>query len=668
VWGSAARVAISQWVLSSLENGSILAGYRIEEVVARGGMGVVYRATQLALDRSVALKVIAPEIAQDREFRDRFQRESRLAASIDHPNVIPVHEAGEAQGMLYITMRLVDGIDLGRMVNRLGPFDRERAVRIVAQVASALDAAHARGLVHRDVKPANTLVTGTDHVYLTDFGLTKQIGSDSALTQTGQVLGTVNYSAPEQIGGGDVDARTDVYALACVAFQVLTARLPFERDTPVAMLWAHTNDPPPALRDFDPQLGAADDVLKRGLAKSPDDRFQSAGDFGRALEAALSGSAPPPPERIVAIGDAAPDDATVARREQTSPTRQFVGHGTPTNVAQMPPTTVQPGRRRRWLVPLVLGLLAVAAVTAAVVLLGGGGSVDEPGDALSAKTLSVTPIRVGGTPSGVAVGAGGVWITDNAGGTVRKLNARTGAPEGDPIRVGESPRSVVTGEGFVWVVSSGENNQLTRVDPDSGEVSGQPIDVGFNAGEVTTGDGAVWVADAGEDRVLRIDPRSNRVVARIDVQAGVGGDIAVGSGFVWVAGKSAEPALSQIETSNNRVVPGEGDFDGDIAVGEGFGWSYNPGGFVARIDPKTKLERGRAALEDSAGGEVEVGAGAVWALDEANGRLWRIDPRTGRVRGSATQVQAEPDSGLAIGPDAAWVTQPSSDTVVRIGF
>jgi streptogramin lyase len=451
-----------------------------------------------------------------------------------------------------------------------------------------------------------------------------------------------------------------------VAFQVLTARLPFERDTPVATMWAHTNDPPPDLKDYKPELAAADEALKRGLAKSPDVRYQSAGDFVRALDAALSGSAPPP-ERSVAVGDAAPE-GTTATRALSAPTTPFAGPDTPT-AARTPATTApDPGRRRpRWLVPFVIGLLLITASAVALFLVAGdGGEDDGSGDALSARTLSVTPIRVGGTPQGIAVGEGGVWFADNAAGTVRKLDAESGEPQGDPIRVGESPKSVVTGEGYVWVVSTGDN-QLTRVDPDAGEVSGQPIDVGYSVGEVNTGDGAVWVADTGEDKVLRIDPKSNRVVAEIDVPSGVGGNIAVGDGLVWVAGKSFEPALTLIETKTNRVVPGQADFDGDIAAGEGFGWSFNSEPFVARIDPKTKEERGRATFEGS-GGEVEVGAGAVWALDESNGRLWRIDPKTARVRGSSTPVQAESDSTLAIGPDAAWVTQPSADTVVRIGF
>src|SRR5918996_1799318 len=184
-----------------LAPGTVFAGYRIEGMIGRGGMGVVYRATQLALDRRVALKLVAPELAQDGEFRERFKRESRMAASIDHPNVIPVYEAGEAEGALYISMRYVDGVDLHYLIERNGRVEYARAVHLIEQVAYALDAAHERGLVHRDIKPANILVSRNaqhEHVYLTDFGLTRDLAAGDALTKSGIFVGTIDYAAPEQ--------------------------------------------------------------------------------------------------------------------------------------------------------------------------------------------------------------------------------------------------------------------------------------------------------------------------------------------------------------------------------------------------------------------------------------------------------------------------------------
>ncbi|MGH2762817.1 MAG: serine/threonine-protein kinase, partial [Thermoleophilaceae bacterium] len=280
----------------SLSPGTVFAGYRIEGIAGRGGMGVVYRATQLALERPVALKLVAPELAEDAEFRERFKRESRLAASIDHPNVITIHEAGEAQGLLYISMRYVEGTDLGALIAQEGPLDPDRAARVVAQVAAALDAAHSRGLVHRDIKPANVLMErrgGDEHAYLTDFGLTKRSDARSELTRTGQWVGTLDYASPEQIAGGSVDARADVYALGCVLYKALAGSAPFGERDDVAKLYAHVNEEPTPVTERRPEIpGELDRVVRRALAKSPDERFASAGDLGRAARAAADGRAP----------------------------------------------------------------------------------------------------------------------------------------------------------------------------------------------------------------------------------------------------------------------------------------------------------------------------------------------------------------------------------------
>src|SRR3954452_15693882 len=213
-----------------LPAGSEIAGYRIECVAGRGGMGVLYRATDVTLRRSVALKVIASELSGDEGFRTRFQRESRVAASIRHPNVITVFRAGEDGGLLYIATEFIEGTDLKALIGERGRLEPRLAADLAAQVAAALDAAHAKALVHRDVKPANILIAvedGRERAYLTDFGLTKSTGSETAMTETGMFLGTIDYAAPEQISGGTVDARTDVYALGCVLFHMLTGRLPY---------------------------------------------------------------------------------------------------------------------------------------------------------------------------------------------------------------------------------------------------------------------------------------------------------------------------------------------------------------------------------------------------------------------------------------------------------
>ncbi|MCX5000003.1 serine/threonine-protein kinase [Streptomyces longwoodensis] len=276
--------------------GRQVAGYRIEGELGRGGMAVVYRARDLRLDRTVALKLLAPELARNDTFRRRFTHESRVAAAIDHPHIVPIFEAGETDGVLYIAMRYVEGSDLRHLLDRKGPLPLPTAVRIAAQVASALDAAHEHGLVHRDVKPGNILVArGTDsdhpeHVYLTDFGLTKKSLSLTGFTTVGQFVGTLDYVAPEQISGKPVDARCDVYGFACVVYECLAGHPPFRRDDDMALLWAHQYDDPPPPTASRPGLPAGvDAVFGRALAKTPEARHDTCLAFVAELRAAGRG-------------------------------------------------------------------------------------------------------------------------------------------------------------------------------------------------------------------------------------------------------------------------------------------------------------------------------------------------------------------------------------------
>jgi len=279
---------------SDLGFGSRIAGYRLEEQIGQGGMAVVYRAYDARLDRRVALKILAPGLAQDDAFRRRFIRESRAAAAVDHPNIIPVFDAGESNGVLFIAMRFIHGGDVRRLLDALGPLPPARVADIISQVASALDAAHARGLVHRDVKPGNILLDQAagsghqDHVYLSDFGLSKQALAQTALTSQGQFLGTLDYIAPEQVEGHGVDGRADLYALACAAFELLSGAPPFRRGEGLAVVWAKLSEPPPPLTERRPDLPATvDEVMSRALAKDPADRFARCGEFAAALREGL---------------------------------------------------------------------------------------------------------------------------------------------------------------------------------------------------------------------------------------------------------------------------------------------------------------------------------------------------------------------------------------------
>jgi serine/threonine protein kinase len=273
--------------------GSTLGQYRLTEVLGRGGMGVVYRAQDLRLERSVALKLLSGALSDDVRFRKRFLRESRLAASTEHPGIVPIYDAGEIDGLLYIAMRYVEGSDLARLLREEGALEPERAVDLVAQLAAALDAAHEHGLVHRDVKPSNALIGANgahESVYLVDFGITEDLQSSERLTETG-MLGTGAYLAPERIRGERVDGRADVYSLGCVLFECLTGEVPFPRSSEVAELYAHLEDEPPRVSDRRPGLPAElDAVVRRALAKDPDDRWQTGAELAEAARAALPSS------------------------------------------------------------------------------------------------------------------------------------------------------------------------------------------------------------------------------------------------------------------------------------------------------------------------------------------------------------------------------------------
>ncbi|HEX6153107.1 MAG TPA: serine/threonine-protein kinase [Solirubrobacterales bacterium] len=374
---------------SELSDGDEFAGYRIERRLGRGGMGILYLALEPGLQRRVALKLIAPEVATDAVFARRFAEESRIAASIEHPNVVPIYAAGEEGGVPWIAMRYVAGSDLGRRLAREGPLDPAEAVALIAQVGNGLDAIHAAGLVHRDVKPANVLLSdepSSAHAYITDFGVARNIATESGLTQTGRFVGTLDYVAPEQISGEQIDARADVYALGCLLFKLLTGEVPFPREGEAARLYAHLNDPPPAPSLYATAVPMAlDDVVVRAMAKPPGDRYLSAGDLGRAAQAALSGTGVAVPERTVATGAAATREREVpageppAETAKTLPEEGFSRSREPSGESRP---------NRRLLLGGGLALIAAAAV-AAVLALGGNG--DGSGGETTGETTTPAP-------------------------------------------------------------------------------------------------------------------------------------------------------------------------------------------------------------------------------------------------------------------------------------
>jgi serine/threonine protein kinase len=400
---------------AELSDGDEFAGYRIERRLGRGGMGILYLAVEPGLERRVALKLIAPEAASDEVFARRFGEESRIAASIEHPNVVPIYAAGEEDGIPYIAMRYVAGSDLGRRISRDGRLAPERAVALIAQIGNGLDAIHAAGLIHRDVKPANVLLSGeegAEHAYITDFGVARNVSTQSGLTQTGRFVGTLDYVAPEQISGEAIDARVDVYALGCLLFKLLTGEVPFPREGEAARLYAHLNDPPPAPSLYVPAVPMAlDDVVIRAMSKQPGDRFPSAGDLGRAAQAAFSGTTVAIAEHTVATGAAATVESDVVPRP---------GPTGPSVPEPVPPTTATrrdasdidhsgvgsksdavsgggAGGRKRLLIGGALAAVA-AVVVLVIVLSSSGGGGDGRGSANAADTTVTTTSTDGKEP------------------------------------------------------------------------------------------------------------------------------------------------------------------------------------------------------------------------------------------------------------------------------
>ena len=631
--------------------GLVVGGYRIDAVAGRGGMGVVYRATQLALDRTVALKLLAPSLADDEAFRDRFQRESKLLASIDHPNVVTVHEAGEHDGRLFIAMRYVVGTDLGAVLEHEGALDPERATELIRQVAAALDAAHARGLIHRDVKPANVLIEvrdGREHAFLSDFGLTRVVGSTAGgLTATGQFVGTLDYIAPEQVMGGPVDARVDVYSLGCVLYTVLAGRVPFERDTEVAKIFAHVNARPPPLSEYTPQLPPGlESVVERAMEKQPDDRFPSAGDLARAAVAATAGAEPRAAGRTAAGAEAA-----ASRR---------VGRGA----------------------LILAAAAATGAVALALVLLAGGGTEQEDpaptggggGDALSAE-LRPQFIPVSGGPTTVAVGAGAAWVANRRSGTVTPIDPRTGE-RGEPVFVGRRPGGIaVAGRTVLVMVEDGR--ALARLDATTREVPGSTVPGEYlSGGDLVSGEGGVWAAmSSGE--IGEVDPGSGSVLHTVAIpDPGSDGRLTVGGGAVWVIASRPDrsfivPVDTRSYEAQQRIDLGRGSIAAGLTFAEGALWVVDVGrNILLRVDPADgRVERSARAEETGLStDDLAAGGGALWVATADPDRMLRFDPEDGTLAGPLTQLRRSADSELAVGLGSAFLTDPERDTVVRFAY
>jgi ABC-type transport system substrate-binding protein/predicted Ser/Thr protein kinase len=528
-----------------LETGSVVAGYRVSRLLGRGATGAVYLAED-AERRPVALKVLIPELAQNARFRERFLRESQIAAGLDEPHIVPTLAVGSDDGTLYLAMRFIDGLDLRAILKREGPLTPERAVELIRQVAGALDAAHALGLVHRDVKPGNVLVSSTDaaeRAYLCDFGLAKHVASVDSLTGERAFVGTIAYISPEQIEGEAVDGRADVYSLGCMLFECLTGQAPFEREREIATVYAHMNEPPPCPSDVRPGLPEGfDAVIAKALAKAPGDRFGSCGELAAASRAALRGelfrrrrprrvlaagavvailAAAAAAAGIVLNGDAGKSTRgkTAAPRLRIAPKTLGVIDATSHAVIARLPFASQPwdvvfDARRAW------------------VLLGDQRRVARV-DLTSRKVLSSTKLPF--PPGGITTGDGAAWVTQDDGPGLVRIDAATGRiVKRFSVQVRgtrqSSPTGIAFGAGSVWVARGPET---VRVNPASGLVM-RRIATPLAATLVVFAHGAVWVASAEDGRVMKIDPAIDKVAASTLLHATIT-DMTVGNGSVWVA-------------------------------------------------------------------------------------------------------------------------------------
>ena len=642
--------------MTQLAPGSLIAGYRIDGVVGRGGMGVVYRAVQLGLDRVVALKVIAPELVDDDAVRERFLAEARAAAGVDHPNVIPVHEAGEDGGVAFIAMRFVAGSDLRSLVRARGALDVAEAVRVVAQAGAALDAIHRAGFVHRDVKPANLLVNPDGHVYLTDFGLVKEILSHSGATRTGHWVGTLDYVAPEQIRGGSVDARTDVYALGGVLHFALTGRVPFERHGEEAKLWAQLSAPPPVPSELRPELPAAfDAVIARAMAKAADERFPSAGDLALASLAAASGTLPTEPERIVARGAAAP---LVPGLE----------YSTRTAAGPVPPRS-RSGRVRA---AIAIGVLAGAGAAGWLILR----SDDPPATAqvtpTPTRTATVAPAftmrtieDVGDRPNGLALAAGDVWVTSANSEWLTLVSAATGTERTDHPKIGRDIRAIVADGDSVWLARA-STHEIVRMDADSRRIVAA-FGVPATPTHLAVDRRGIWVGVTREDDavLLRYD-RAGKLRGSLTVREGIGGLVA-GAGTIWVIKRSTNK-LAQLARGGDRLVDwaslsGEA---GSLRYADGALWATLPSeDAVARVEAKT----GRTVIGSAgrAPADSVVADGRLLVSSRNDNTVVVLEPDTLRVADTPIEVPLNPFSLVGDGR-SVWVTGLADNTLTRIGY
>ena len=592
--------------------GSEVAGYRIEGLIARGGMGVVYRALHLGLERPVALKVIARELADREGFRERFLRESRLAARLDHPSVVPIFDSREVDGELIVAMRLIKGGDLRALIDREGPLSPHRALNLLAQVADALDAAHAAGIVHRDVKPHNILVEG-DRAYLSDFGLAKAFDESGSAGGT-SVVGTAHYMSPEQWRGDSIGPAADVYSLGCVLYEAITGIAPFAR----------------AEADTEPEMPqGVEEAIRRATAKDPPDRFRSAGELVTAARAGQGSEVRP----TAVLSDDRSERSTVPNASQ----RWFGLRG------------------RRAALWILSGFAVIAiAITAAVLLLLG-----SEGPSVSA------PIAIGRPPLRIAASSQAVWVTSGRDGTITRLDPETGKPLGKPLHPGFGVAGIAIGGRWVWVTNP-LRGTLLRLDPKTGRVL-KTIDVGGHPGPIALGGGRVWIADEGGRGITAVNSEGGRIYRRGLPPQTTDLRLAFGARGLWasIAGTGSVRRIDPADfTTGAPILVGRGP--AGLVVADGLVWVANSrSGTVSRVDPATRQLLGDPIEVGGHPGGIDAGTSAVWVANAADDTVTKIDFGSGEPDGDPIAVGPEPGA-VAVGGEAVWVANNGDGTVTRI--
>jgi DNA-binding beta-propeller fold protein YncE len=571
-------------------------------------LGVFTRATHRGLEGRVALMVSARELADRPGFRERFLRESRLAARLDHPSVVPVYDSREVDGELIVAMRLVKGGDLRRRIDREGPLPPEQAVALLGQVAEALDAAHSAGVVHRDVKPHNVLVEG-DRAFLSDFGLAKALDDTAASRAT--VVGTAQYMSPEQWQGARVGPAADVYSLGCVLYEALTGIPPFERSE----------------AETEPQLPEGIEAAIRRAVAKPRERFRSAGELIVAARAGEGSDVRP-----TAVLSHDPSERTTDR---TWSNRFHIGP-----------------LRGRAAAAIAAALLAIAAA-ALVLVLGGSGPEVSTSPPLGRGTLRI------------AAGAKTIWVASERDGTLTRLNPASGRVVGRALSIGPGISGIAVGSKWLWATNP-RRGDLLRIDPRSGRVL-KTIHLGGSPGAIALGGGRVFVADERGAGVAAVSSAGGHVYRRGMPPHAAPLRLAVGAGGLWVSSASTG-SVRRIDLGTLAVgqpIP-VGRGPAGITVGRGLVWVANSrSNTVSRVDPSIHSVLGAPTPVGEQPGGIDAGTSAVWVASTGEDSVTRIDLANGETVGGPVPVGPEPGA-VAVGGDAVWVANNGDGTVTRI--